>query len=578
MSDRVVWAPFPGRVELETERGTQPLQRSPDGWWSIDAEFAGPYRLIVDGDPLPDPRSPWQPDGVEGWSHTLDHASFVWTDMGWTGRPLGSAVITEIHVGTFTAAGTFDAAIERLTYLAELGVTAVELMPIAEFPGERGWGYDGVLLSAPHHAYGGPHGLQRFVDAAHGCGLAVIVDVVYNHLGPSGNHLGRFGPYFTDEYRTPWGDAVNLDSAGSDEVRRFFIDNACGWVRDFHVDGLRLDAVHAMHDRSAIPFVEELAAEVHDLARHLGRAVWVIAEHDGNDPRAVSHPEAGGLGLDALWNDDFHHALHAVLTGERDGYYADFGQLADLARTLERVYVHEGGRSGFRNRRHGRAVGTRPRDRFIGYAQTHDQIGNRAHGERLSSLVTQRRAELAAAIVLTSPFVPMIFQGEEWGASSPFLYFTDHQDPDLARSVSEGRRREFSTFDAGNRPVPDPQAPSTFEASKLDWSEREHGEHASLLHWHRQLLSLRRATPDLTTVGADDTDVTFDEDERWMVVRRGSCVVACNFGARVHDLPTPGDVSDVLLTNTDGVVVDGSTVRLAPDGVVVARFVAPTGG
>src|SRR5579875_1558141 len=401
-SELRVWAPGHERVEAVLDDGRVPMQPEGGGWWR--AEVAGGhgtrYRLSVDaGPPRPDPRSPWQPEGVGGPSAVVDHDRFAWTDTAWRGARLASCVLYELHVGTFTPEGTFDAAIQRLDDLVELGVGAVELLPVAEFPGVRGWGYDGVLLYAPHHAYGGPEGLKRLVDAAHRRGLAVVLDVVYNHLGPSGNHLAEFGPYFTDRYTTPWGAAVNVDGAGSDEVRRFVIDNACMWLEDYHVDGLRLDAVHAIVDMSALHVLEELALTVAELANRTGRQRWLIAESDRNDPRLVRSREAGGYGLDASWSDEFHHALHSALTGERDGYYADFGHLAHVARAVEDAWVYGRDYSPFRDRHHGLPAGDLPGGRFVTFLQNHDQIGNRAVGERLAALAPPGRVAAGAALL-----------------------------------------------------------------------------------------------------------------------------------------------------------------------------------
>jgi maltooligosyltrehalose trehalohydrolase len=460
-----VWAPRATKVEIAVDNTRTPMAPDTSGWWTADVPADGPateYTFILDGGhPLPDPRSAWQPRGVHGPSRVVDHQAFAWTDARWQPGPLSSATVYELHVGTFTLAGTFEAAIERLDHLVALGITHVELMPVAEFPGGRGWGYDGVDLYAPHHGYGGPEGLKRLVDAAHRRGLAVILDVVYNHLGPAGNYLEHSGPYFTDRHRTPWGPAVNLDGPGSSEVRRFFCDNALMWLRDYYMDGLRLDAVHALIDTSAVHFLEQLAAEVQALAAQLGRHLVLIAESDLNDPRLVRPPEVGGYGVAAQWSDDFHHALHAVLTGERAGYYEDFGTLADLAQALTCAFVYDGRYSRFRDRRHGRPATGLSGHRFFGYLQNHDQIGNRAKGERSSHLISPGRLKIAAGLVLTSPFVPLLFQGEEWGASTPFQYFTDHEDPELGRAVSEGRRSEFSAFAWSAEEVPDPQDPAT---------------------------------------------------------------------------------------------------------------------
>ena len=419
-------------------------------WWSVAVPTAGPgsrYGFLLNGEgPLPDPRSAWQPDGVHGLSQVVDHGIYQWKDPGFSAPPLATAVIYELHVGTFSGQGTFAGAIERLEHVAGLGVTHVELMPVAEFSGGHGWGYDGVDLYAPHHGYGTPEDLKRFVDACHARGLGVLLDVVYNHLGPSGNYLAKYGPYFNSQTQTPWGWALNFDGPHSDQVRRFFCDNALMWLRDYHLDGLRLDAVHTISDRSARPFLEQLGEEVRALGQREGRSLVVIAESDLNDPRVVWPLQRGGFGLDAQWSDDFHHALHVALTGEQTGYYRDYSGLTDLAKALQNAYVYDGQYSRARRRHHGRPPEGLGGERFLGYAQTHDQVGNRACGERLVHLVGERKAKVAAALVLASPFIPMLFQGEEWGASAPFLYFTDHPEPDLGKAVREGRRKEFAAF------------------------------------------------------------------------------------------------------------------------------------
>ncbi|MDQ4064634.1 MAG: malto-oligosyltrehalose trehalohydrolase, partial [Actinomycetota bacterium] len=518
-----VWAPRAERVEVVEDGQRRSLPRGDDGWFTgIDLPPGTDYMLSLDGgDPRPDPRSRYQPEGVDGPSRVVD-PHFDWTDDRWRGFPLHSAVIYELHVGTFTPGGTLDRAIERLDHLVGLGVNAVELMPVAEFSGDRGWGYDGVDLYAVHHAYGGPDALRRFVDACHARGLAVILDVVYNHLGPAGNYLREFGPYFTDKYGTPWGEAVNLDDRHADEVRAFFIDNALMWLRDYHFDGLRLDAVHAIVDTSAVHFLEELGDAVRGLETQLGRTLWVIAESDLNDPRLVWRKERGGYGLDAQWSDDFHHALHAVLTGERSGYYSDFGAVSQLADALRRAYVYDGRYSAYRQRRHGRPAAGLEGFRFLGYLQNHDQIGNRARGDRSSALMAPELLKVAAALVMTSPFVPMLFMGEEWGASTPWMYFTDHRDPELGRAVSDGRKREFAAFGWDPGDVPDPQDAATFERSKLRWDELEDPLHADLLDWHRRLIRLRREIPALTNGRMDLVEVTHSEDPPWLVMRRGA--------------------------------------------------------
>lgn len=526
-----VWAPRAGRVEVATTDGSiTTMHRAPDGWWTAEVPPVLPYRLVLDGVAVPDPWAQAQPDGFDGPSVWVDHAAFVWTDATWRGAPLRDAVLYELHVGTFTEAGTFDGAIERLDHLVRLGVTAVELMPVATFPGSRGWGYDGVQLAAPHHAYGGayggPDGMKRFVDACHARHLAVVLDVVYNHLGPLGNHLARFGPWFTDEHRTPWGQGVNLDGRGSDAVRELIVDNARCWIEHYHLDGLRLDAVHALHDGSAMHIVEEIATELHRAGQHAQRTVWVIAESDLNDPRVVREPDRGGHGADAAWSDDFHHALHTVITGERERYYADYGSLRQLARSLERVFVYDGGHAPHRGRRHGRPVGDLPRTRFVGYSQTHDQVGNRARGERLCHLTDVDGAAVAAALVLTSPFVPMLFQGEEWAASTPFLYVTDMPDEALGDAIRQGRSLEFGFTDDGGD-VPDPQSATTHRSSVLRWDEVDREPHRAMLAWYRDLIRLRRATPALRSDGVGDTCATTGNG--WIAVRRGDHLVIAAF-------------------------------------------------
>jgi maltooligosyltrehalose trehalohydrolase len=565
-----VWAPAARRVEVEVSAERHSLARESGGWWTAAATKIGPgidYRFLLDGgSSMPDPRSPFQPYGVHGPSRTVDHTAFEWSDAGWQAPPLAAAIVYELHIGTFSPKGTFEGAIEYLDHLVDLGVTHVEVMPIVSFPGARGWGYDGVALYAPHASYGGPDGFRRFVNACHRHGLAVILDVVYNHLGPAGNYVRCYGPYFTDRHRTPWGDAVNLDGPGSDEVRRFLCDNALMWLRDYHVDGLRLDAVHAFIDSSAVHFLEQLATEVRCLEAALGRHLVLIAESDLNDPRIVQRPVAGGHGLDAQWSDDFHHALHTALTDERSGYYADFTGLTDVAAALERVFVYAGGFSVFRGRTHGRAPTGLPGSHFVGYLQNHDQIGNRANGERSGHLIGVGRLKVGAALVLTSPFVPLLFQGEEWGASSPFQYFTDHEDPVLAEAVTRGRREEFAAFGWDAATVPDPQAASTFDRSRLDWTERFHDPHATLLAWHRALIRVRRATPALR----DGRLATVRVHPDWMVVERGPIVVACNIGPERRRVPIGcPDVATVLLASEPGIRIVEGEVELPPDTVII---------
>jgi len=519
------------------------------------------------GPPCPDPRSACQPAGVHGPSQLVDHSEFTWTDAAWSGIPIADAVIYELHVGTFSSAGTFDGVVERIPHLLELGVNAIELLPVATFPGNRGWGYDGVDLFAPHPSYGGPGGLKRLVDACHRAGIAVLMDVVYNHLGPDGNYLREFGPYFTDIYKTPWGAALNFDGPQSDEVRRFFVDNAVSWLRDYHCDGLRLDAVHAILDTSATHVLEQLEAEVRAVEAEVGRPLWLIAESDANDPRVITPVDRGGYGLDAQWSDDFHHALHAQLTGERSGYYEDFGTMADIATALRQAYVYAGRYSQYRRRTYGRPPQGLAGSAFLGYIQDHDQVGNRARGERISALVSPGLCRVAAALVFFSPFTPMVFAGEEWGASTPFLYFTDHHERDLARAVSRGRRREFAAFGWKPEDIPDPQDPVTFESSRLRWDELEQPSHASMLAWYRDLVRLRREHARLRDGRLEGVEVDFDETSRWLMVSRGDLVLACNLGYTPVQLPAQGE----LLLASDPAVSAGAALVLPAESAAVLR-------
>jgi malto-oligosyltrehalose trehalohydrolase len=567
MSEFQVWAPAADAVEVVTDSGSYPMAPRGGDWWAADLPGAGPgtdYSFRLDGgDLLADPRSAWQPQGVRGPSRRYDHEQFAWTDAGWRGVPLPGAVVYELHVGTFTTEGTFDAAIGRLDHLADLGVGLVELMPVAAFPGQRGWGYDGIGLWAVHQPYGGPDGLKRLVDACHARGLGVLLDVVYNHVG-IGNRLGDFGPYFTEAHSTPWGPAVNLDQPGSDEVRAFIIGNALMWLRDYHIDGLRLDAVHALADHRALPLLEELAADTDALAARLGRELVLIAESDLNDPRLVTAREAGGTGLAAQWSDDFHHALHSALTGEQQGYYADFGSLAVLAQTLTRVFRHDGSWSSFRGRSHGRPVDRlrTPAHRFLGYLQDHDQVGNRATGDRIADLVPDGLLRVGAGLVLTAPFTPMLFMGEEWGADTPFQYFTNHEEAWLADAVREGRRSEFAAHGWSAAEVPDPEDPQTFARSRLDWTQPGSEPHAGLLAWYRELIALRRARPELTDPRLDQVQVSYDEDARWLVVARGRLLVVASLGGVPLLVPLPEPPTAILAASRPGVTLTDTGVTM----------------
>jgi maltooligosyltrehalose trehalohydrolase len=496
--------------------------------------------------PLPDPCSRWQPEGLRGPSRVVDPGAFRWTDSGWRGVPAADLVLYELHVGTFTAEGTFEAAIEHLPALSELGVTAIEVMPVAEFPGARGWGYDGVYISAAQSSYGGPEGFQRLVDAAHGAGLAVVLDVVYNHLGASGvKAMEAFGPYFTEKYETFWGKAMNFDDAGCDPVREWVLQSAEGWVRDFHVDGLRLDAIHAIYDSSARPLLRELAERVHAIRDQL----YVIAESGLNDPKVTRPATQGGYDHDAAWADDFHHALRTLLTGEREGYYEEFGRVGDLAKAYRRPFVHDGSYSTVRGRRFGAPAFDRPVEEFVVFAQNHDQVGNRAFGDRLPAPARP----LAAFCTLLSPFTPMLFMGEEHGEEAPFQFFSDHVDEKIAVATREGRRREFASFVSfAGEEVPDPQDPATFERSKLTWRGDE-----GLRNLYAELLRMRRGLPR----GDVDDIVAFDDmGGPQLAVRRGPYTLFMNFA--------DGPVSRVLAPRPNEVVLSTHEARIEGDGAV----------
>ncbi|MGQ0479752.1 MAG: malto-oligosyltrehalose trehalohydrolase [Pseudonocardia sp.] len=566
MAEFAVWAPGKARVRIDVDGSIREMRPTGDGWWRVGAPAGAgsDYTFLLDDDPtaLPDPRSRWQPAGVHGPSRRYDPETFEWTDRAWTGRALPGSVLYELHIGTFTPGGTFDSAIERLDHLVELGVDLVEVLPVNAVDGPRNWGYDGVLWYAVTENYGGPAGFQRFVDACHNRGLGVVLDVVYNHLGPSGAYLDRFGPYFAGS--NIWGPSLNLDGPGSDEVRRYVLDNALMWLRDFHVDGLRLDAVHALRDTRAVHLLEELAVEVEALAAHVRRPLSLIAESDLNDPRLVTAREAGGYGLTAQWDDDIHHQLHAALTCERQGYYSDFGSLDGLAATLRGAFFHADTTSTFRHRRHGRAVDTHvtPAHRFLAYLQNHDQIGNRATGDRISAALSPGLLACGAALVLCSPYTPMLFMGEEWGARTPWQFFSHFPDAELREAVRKGRTAEFAEHGWGAVDVPDPNAEATFTNSRLDWSEPAREPHATLLRTYRELIALRRAHPELTDPWLHRLGVRVDEAARTVVLERGRLRVVVNLGAAPAEVDLAGATEDVLLSS---VGVDRATLL---DGLV----------
>jgi maltooligosyltrehalose trehalohydrolase len=513
-----VWAPNRDRVELRIDDRTLPMEKIPGGYHvaTVDAREGDRYYYVLDGIERPDPASRFQPEGVHEASEVID-SNFEWHDVQWNGVALEDFVIYELHVGTFTPEGTLDAVIPKLDALKELGITAIELLPVGQFPGDRNWGYDGVYINAVQNSYGGPRALKRLIDAAHQRGLAIVLDVVYNHLGPEGNYLAEFGPYFTDRYKTAWGSALNFDGPYSDDVRWFFIHNALMWINEFHVDALRVDAVHAIIDQSAEPFLRDLTTAV----RETGRRVYTIAESNLNDPRVIAPMESHGLGFDSQWSDDLHHALHTLLTGEKSGYYVGYGAASDLALAIATGYLYTGQHSVYRGRKYGAKPKTTNGAQFVVSTQNHDQVGNRMHGERLSALVSREKLRLAAAVLILSPFLPMLFMGEEYGETAPFQYFTSHSDPDLIDSVRRGRREEFKRFDWEGE-APDPHAEETFQRSKLTWKEDD-----SIRKLYRDLLRLRRESfrdLDLSKVVARSND-----ERRIVTVRRGDVLLAFNF-------------------------------------------------
>ncbi|KZE89372.1 malto-oligosyltrehalose trehalohydrolase [Microbacterium sp. TNHR37B] len=569
-----VWAPRAERVRLRRP-GAPDVELAHDaGWWRGDVVLASgdEYGFVLgDSDDLrPDPRSRRQPHGVHGPSAWVDLDAFPWTDAAWTGRPLAGGLIYELHVGTFTPEGTLDAAATRLDHLTDLGVTHVELLPVNGFNGTHNWGYDGVLWYTVQEEYGGPSAYQRFVDAAHAAGIAVLQDVVYNHLGPSGNYLPEFGPYLRDGQSTTWGSSIDLDQP---EVRAYILENALSWMRDFHVDGLRLDAVHALHESpdSPVHILRELSERTDALSAHLGRPLTLIAESDLNDPVMILPRESGGHGLTAQWSDDWHHAVHVALTGETDGYYADFAALDAVPKTWSQGFFHDGTLSSFRGRPHGAPIPDDvPSSRLVTFAQDHDQIGNRAAGDRLSATLSTDRLAVAAVLTLTAPGTPMLFMGEEWGASTPWQFFTSHPEPDLAEATARGRKAEFAQMGWDESLVPDPNDPATFERSRLDWSERDDGDHARLLDLYRWLASLRRAVPDLTDPRRHARGATSAEaiGGRVYELERGSARVLVNLSE--VPWPVPRRAGEGVWLATREVEQDGDTLIVPVEAAVLA--------
>jgi maltooligosyltrehalose trehalohydrolase len=521
------------------------------------------FYVLGDGRERPDPVSRWQPSGVHGPSRMVDPASFHWSDQGWAGIPLKDFILYELHTGTFTREGNFESVIPRLPYLRDLGITAIEIMPVAEVPGNRNWGYDGASLYAPQSSYGGPTGLKKLVDACHQHGLAVVLDVVYNHLGPEGNYLPEFAPCFTDTHHTPWGKAINFDGPESDGVRRFIIDNALYWLTEFHVDALRLDAIHGIYDFGARHVLDELSDAFHSQAQHLKRQAWLIAESDLEDVRIINPRSQGGYALDAQWHDDFHHALYALLTGQREGFLMDFGALGDLSKSIGEGFVFDWKYSRYRQRHHGSSSQDRPGEQFVGFIQNHDQIANTSRGKRLASLVSLGEQKLAAVLTLCSPFLPLLFMGEEYGETAPFLYFTSFEDTDLATAVREGRKKELGSH-YSESDFADPQDVSTFEKCKLDWSKTAISPHAEILRLYRDLISLRKQHPCLGNCRKDLTEIRFDENARRLVMKRsapagGSALLVFNLSAEPLSVPVAAELKPWrLLLSTGNPIYGGS--------------------
>jgi maltooligosyltrehalose trehalohydrolase len=550
----IVWAPYVNNIELRTVSPHEeiiPLIKDRLGYWKTvvrDLPKKTRYFYRIDSEKeRPDPASHFQPMGVHGPSQLIDHRSFKWEDNGWHIFPLSEMIIYELHVGTFTDKGTFDAIIPHLSDLIDLGVNAIEIMPVSQFPGDRNWGYDGTYPFSVQNSYGGPEGLKRLVNECHKKDMAVILDVVYNHLGPEGNYFRDYGPYFTDKYSTPWGQAINFDDAYSNEVRNFFIENALHWVKNYHIDALRLDAIHGIFDLSATPFLQELSEKVDEFSACEKRKVYLIAESDLNDSRVIIPGDLGGFGFHAQWCDDFHHCIHTLLTGESAGYYMDFGKMEHLVKSIKEGFVYSGEYSRFRMRNRGNSSKDRPADQFIVFSQNHDQIGNRAFGERLARLVSFETLKLAAGIVLLSPYIPLLYMGEEYGEDSPFLYFISHTDPDLIEAVRKGRKKEFKAFTWKEEP-PDPQNIETFKKSKIQWDKRRQGHHRVLLDFYTYLIQLRRKIPALSSLDKNRLIVSALEEEKILFLKRWkdeNCIF-CMFNFNTEDL-------SVFLDYPDGV-------------------------
>jgi len=591
-----VWAPRAPFVSLRIigQQRETPMEKEEKSYFAAfvkDLSLGAKYfYLLGGGRPRPDPVSRSQPEGVHGPSEVIDPDQFEWEDEDWKGAPLEEMILYEIHTGAFTSEGTFDAVVPFLNYLKDdLGVTAVELMPVAQFPGGRNWGYDGTFLYAPQNSYGGPDGLKKLINACHRKGLAVLLDVVYNHLGPEGNYLGEFGPYFTDRYHTPWGAAINYDGPESDEVRRFIVGNGLYWITEYHVDGLRIDAIHGIFDFSARHILDEIREAAHRQAKRLGRQVAVIAESNLNDVRVINPSSKGGYGLDGQWNDDFHHSLHTLLTGERNGYYRDFGDFQQLVKALREGFVYNGQYSSYRKRRHGSSSKHLPPKKFVVFSQNHDQVGNRFKGDRLSTLVSFEALKLAAGIVLLSPNIPLLFMGEEYGEEAPFQYFVSHSDPALIEAVRRGRKEEFSAFGWGEE-IPDPQDIDTFLKSKIRLDHHDQEKHITLFKLYKRLIQIRKEIPSLACPSKKDIQVESSEKEKILWIRRkyrGDQTIAIfNFNDKPTQIETalgPGIWERVFASaaeewggmgvfRQDSIVSTGAEIPLPLDGYAFVLY------
>lgn len=567
-----VWATKPQKIELLIGGEKIAMQKDANNWWHAETaiiKHGVDYAFILDdGKPVPDPRSFWQPNGVHGYSRIFDHSFFKWEDENWVAPSLDSAIIYELHVGTFTSEGTFAGVISKLDYLVDLGVTHIELMPVNTFAGTRGWGYDGVDLYAPYEIYGGPNELKKLINACHKKGIAVILDVVYNHFGLEGNYLENFAPYCSTRYNSPWGKAINFDDFESNEVRSFFCDNAIMWLCDYHFDALRIDAIQTIIDTSATHILEQLTEKVHTLYPSQNKKI--ILESDLNDPRVVKSTEVGGFGVDAVWSDDFHHSLHAVLTGEQNGYYQDFGKISDLAKALTNVFVYDGCYSKFRRRNYGRSPSGLSGKQFLGYLQNHDQIGNRPLGERIAQLVSFNKIKIAAAILLISPFIPMLFQGEEWGSLTPFQYFTDYSDEKLGQEVFHGRCNDLKNFGWNLTNIPDPQALETFNRSKVEWQKIANDEHRDLLEWYKSLIFLRKKFPELNNGDLSHIYVKFDEAQKWLIIEREKILLIANFSNAKQEIPLNLTHKEKILINSNlqNIIAEEKTI-MYPESVII---------